>query len=136
MITGIHHVSIKCGSAEDFKKTTAFYTEILGMKVLRSWGEGKDAGVMLTISGSDILEIFASGQESVGNGSVNHFAFYTDDPDKCIEKVRNAGYEITEEPDNVDLILKQPIPGNVYPLRVAFCTGPAGESIEFFSERI
>ncbi len=90
---------------------------------------------MLTLNGEDILELFAEGQEQVCNGSIHHFAFYTDDPDGCIAKIRAAGYEVTAEPENIDILLKQPEEGAQYPLRVAFCRGPLGECIEFFSER-
>lgn len=135
MITGIHHVALKCSGSESFKKTVDFYTNVIGMKVKYSWGEGDDAGTMLTLNGTDVLEIFASGQEGTGNGSINHFAFYTDDPDECIARVKKAGYEITEEPYHVDISLNEPAKGQKYPLYVGFCKGPLGESIEFFSEQ-
>jgi catechol 2,3-dioxygenase-like lactoylglutathione lyase family enzyme len=135
MITKIHHVALKCSGIESFRKTVSFYTDVIGMQVKRSWGEGADAGAMLTLDGEDILEIFAEGQEQAGSGSIHHFAFYTDDPDACMAKIREAGYEVTAEPENIDMVLKQPENGERYPLRVAFCKGPLGECIEFFSER-
>ena len=45
-----------------------------------------------------------------------------------IEKVRAAGRPVIMEPSDKNL-------GGNYPIRVAFCTGPAGEKIEFFQER-
>ena len=44
---------------------------------------------------------------------------------EMIEKVRAAGRPVTMEPSDKAL-------GPDYPIRVAFCTGPAGEEIEFF----
>lgn len=35
MVTGIHHVSFKCSKGEQFKKVIAFYTETLGMMIVR-----------------------------------------------------------------------------------------------------
>jgi glyoxylase I family protein len=133
MITGIHHVSLKCNGMEQFNKTVDFYTNLLGLKVLRQWGEGDDSAVMLEIGGN-ILEIFATGQSGDQTGSINHFAFYTDDPAAWIEKVRAAGYLITQEPKKMDVTLTGANAGEPYPLFVAFCVGPIGEEIEFFSE--
>ncbi len=47
-----------------------------------------------------------------------------------IDKVRAAGYEVIVEP-NDKVIMSDP----EYPIRMAFCFGPLGEQIEFFSER-
>jgi glyoxylase I family protein len=57
-------------------------------------------------------------------------ALLTDDVDSIVIKVKEAGYEVFVEPNDVD------IPANpVYPIRMAFCYGPLGEQIEFFCER-
>ncbi len=129
LIKGTHHVALKCGSVEEFKKTVAFYTEILDLTVLRSWGEGEEAGIMLN-TGNSILEIFAAGKVSGSTGSIHHFALATDDVDACTEAVRKAGYTITEEPH--DIVIPS-VPG--FPARIAFCIGPVGETIEFFDEK-
>ena len=36
MINGIHHVSFKC-NGEQLRKVIAFYTETLGMMIVRQW---------------------------------------------------------------------------------------------------
>ena len=48
MINGIHHVSFKCSKGEQLKKVIAFYTETLGMMIVRQWGPDWDnpIGVM------------------------------------------------------------------------------------------
>ncbi|MCQ2501353.1 MAG: VOC family protein [Lachnospiraceae bacterium] len=129
LIKGTHHVALKCKSAEEFEKTILFYTKVLGLEIIRSWGEGDDAGIMLN-TGNSILEIFAAGKVSDSTGSVHHFALATDDVDACVAAVREAGYPITTEPE--DIVIPS-TPG--MPARIAFCIGPVGEEIEFFTEK-
>lgn len=124
MIKGIHHVSIKC-IKEDYEKVRSFYTDILGLRVLRQWLDG----AMLE-SGGDIVEIFNNGTERLPKGVITHIAFFTDDPDELAKRVKNAGYEVFMEP--TDKTIQSEIP---YPIRVAFCYGPIGEEIELFAER-
>jgi len=129
MIKGIHHIAIKCADTTQFDKVVAFYNEILGMPILRKWGEGDAAGIMID-TGTGVMEIFASGGDTLGYGSVRHFALATDDVDGCIAAVRDAGYEITMEP--TDIVIPAEVP---FPARIAFCKGAAGEEIEFFCEK-
>ena len=124
MIKGIHHVSIKC-IKEDYEKVRSFYTDVLGLKILRQWPDGAMLGI-----GGDIVEIFNNGTERLPKGVITHIAFFTDDPDELAKRVKDAGYEVFMEP--TDKIIPSEIP---YPIRVAFCHGPIGEEIEFFSER-
>ena len=128
LIRGIHHVALKCGGTEAFEKTISFYQNVLGLEVLRRWGQGMDAGAMLS-TGNGLLEIFASG-EPLPQGVIRHFALATDRVDDCVAAVRAAGYPITVAPKDV-VIQSQP----PFPIRIAFCTGPMGEEIEFFPER-
>ncbi len=122
LIKGTHHVAIKCKDDAMFDEVIRFYTEILGLDLLRSW----DGGAMID-TGNSVIEVFAAGMIQDQTGSINHFALETDDVDLCIETVRKAGYTITVEPKDVD------IPSNpVFPVRVGFCVGPAGEEVEFF----
>ncbi len=124
MIKGIHHVSIKC-IKEDYEKVKSFYTDVLGLKILRQWPDGAMLG-----TGGDIVEIFNNGTERLPKGVITHIAFFTDDPDELAKRVKDAGYEVFMEPP--DKIIPSEIP---YPIRVAFCHGPIGEEIEFFAER-
>ena len=36
MIKGIHHISMKCGTAEELTKVREFYIELLGLKIIRN----------------------------------------------------------------------------------------------------
>lgn len=60
-------------------------------------------------------------------GKFAHLALATDDTDGCVARVREAGYEITIEPKDVEL--------SDITARIAFCTGPCGEIVEFFDQK-
>ena len=93
MITGIHHVSMKCGTKEAFEKAKDFYLNILGFSVRREWPEG-----IMIDSGSGLLEIFSTGDGNRNTGAIRHIAFATDDADSIAEKVKAAGYEVFAGP--------------------------------------
>ena len=128
-ITGVHHIALKAKGLEEFRKTVTFYNEILGMPIVRTWGEGENAAVMVD-TGAGLLEIFANGEDLTCQGAIRHMAFAVEDTDACVAAVRGAGYEITREP--VDIVIGSVPP---YPARIAFCIGPVGEEIEFFQEK-
>ena len=96
MITGIHHISLKCGTKEEFDQARDFYLNVLGFSVVREWAEG----VMID-SGSGLLEIFSNGAGIKTKGAIRHVAFSTDDVDHIVAKVRNAGYEVFIEPKDI-----------------------------------
>ena len=125
MIKGIHHVSMKCESAEEYQKVISFYKEVLEIPVARQWSEG----IMLD-TGNGIIEIFNNGDKVVERGVIRHFAFATGSVDECVEKIKKAGYEVFVEPKDIEI---QSNP--TFPARIAFCHGPLGEEIELFQER-
>ncbi len=125
MITGIHHVSMKCGTAEEFARAKDFYLRVLGFSVVREWPEG----VMID-SGAGLLEIFCNGTGIRTKGAVRHIAFSTDDVDGIIAKVKAEGYEVFIEPNDITI---RSVPE--FHARMAFCFGPLGEEIEFFQEK-
>ncbi len=124
MITGLHHVSLKCGTPEEFEKARAFYTEVLGFGLRLEWPEG-----VLLDTGAGLIEIFSNGPGARVKGAVRHFALGTDDVDACAEKVRQAGYEVFLGPKDLEFASEPP-----FHARMAFCRGPLGEEIEFFQE--
>ena len=128
LICGIHHVALKCDGTAEFEKTLHFYQDVLGLEPVRSWGEGENAGAMLS-TGDGLLEIFASGKK-LPQGAIRHFALRTERVDDCVAAVRAAGYPITVEPKDIVIASNPP-----FPARIAFCTGPVGEEIEFFQEQ-
>ena len=125
LVNGIHHVSMKCCGQAEFEKTLKFYSEVLGIPVLRSW-----AGGAMLDTGSGIIELFPDAKEPKDAGVIRHFAFAVSDVDACAKAVKAAGYDLYVEPKDV-VIPSDP----AFPIRIAFCKGPLGEDIEFFQER-
>ena len=128
LIQGIHHVCIKC-TKDEIVKVKYFYGELLGLPILRSWGEPELEGFMFE-TGAGLVEVFTNASEVLPQGSIRHFAFKTSNVDKCIEIVRDSGYKVTVEPKDVVIASNLALPA-----RVAFCIGPVGEEIEFFEEK-
>lgn len=125
MIKGIHHISMKCGTKEEFERARDFYLNVLGFSAVREWTEG-----IMMDSGNGLLEIFCNGEGVKTKGAIRHVAFSTDDVDCIIAKVRAAGYEVFIEPKDI-VIHSDP----EFRARMAFCFGPLGEEIEFFQEQ-
>ena len=130
LIKGVHHIALKCKGTEAFKKTLHFYCDLLGMPVVRSWGEGDSAGTMLAIGGGSMMELFASGEDEPGQGAIRHFALATDDVDACAKVCADAGYDVFIQPKDIVIASNPP-----FPARIAFVTSPVGEEIEFFQEK-
>ena len=128
-IKGVHHIALKARGIEEFNKTLDFYCGILGMPVVRRWGEGEKQAVMVD-TGAGMLEIFANGADRPESGALRHLAFAVENTDVCIEAVRKAGYEITMEPRELLIASEPPLPA-----RIGFCIGPVGEEVEFFQEK-
>ena len=128
-VTGIHHIALKCCGVEEFEKTVCFYRDILGLRVVRSWGEGDGQAVMID-TGDAMFEIFANADDRLGAGALRHLALAVEDTDVCVEAVREAGYQVTMEPNDIVIPSNPP-----YPARIAFCVGPVGEELEFFCEK-
>lgn len=129
MITGIHHIALRCHGLEQYNRAVHFYCDLLGLKMYKQWGGGDACSCMLN-TGAGCMEIFSNGKEPMQQGMLLHVAFTTDNVDELIEKVRAEGYQVTVEPQDVNI----PTPEG-FPVRIAFCIGAAGEEVEFFTER-
>ena len=126
-IQGFHHIAI---NAVDFDSAIDLYTRILGFSKARSWGTAGKRCAMLDAGNNNIVELFEKKSPGMENGSLVHYAFRTDNCDEIIDRVRKEGLEITVEPKDIEI---QSDP--VYPARIAFFKGAAGEVIELFQER-
>ena len=124
---GLHHVSLKTCGEEQFQQTVAFYRDVLGCPVVRAWGEGEGSGAMLDLGGA-LLEVTANGAPGLEKGFFGHIAFAAKNVDTLTERVRQTGRPVFLAPADKNL-------GGVWPIRVAFCKGPAGEDIAFFQDR-
>lgn len=125
---GIHHISIKCEGEGELERALGFYRDLLGMSVVRRWGEGEAAGAMLD-TGSGMIEVFANSKGVLPQGAIRHIALTTDDVDACVKAVSDAGYTILVQPTDITIPSEPP-----FHARMAFCLGPVGEQIEFFQE--
>ena len=129
LVTGIHHISIR---TVDFEHSLAFYTEGLGLDVAIRWGEGDGRAVMLAAGNDNYIELFAGGTaEPAPEGRLLHLALRTDDVDAALAAAVQAGAVVTIEPKDV-VIPSTPAEAAV---RIAFCTGPDDEVIEFMQCR-
>ena len=125
-IDGVHHVSLR-PTKDQYEKTVEFYTQILGMEVKRSWGDPQQPCLMVSCGDNSCLEIIPEKEMSQKGGALNHLALATDKVDEAIARVREAGYEIAIEPNDMELA------GS--PIRIAFFWGPMNEYIELFWEK-
>ena len=125
---GYHHVAIR---AADFEGAVRFYTEGLGFRLAVRWGEGDGRAALLDGGDGNYMEVFAGGKrapfEAAPEGGILHYALRTTDCDTAIERARAAGATVTVEPKTLELNSEPKIT-----IRIAFCIGPAGETIEFF----
>lgn len=127
MIKGVHHIALR-PTIETYERTVAFYTDILGLDIVRRWESNGRPKCMISCGDKSFIEILCSEvSDNKETGPLSHLAFHTDFVDEMIEKVRKAGYEITTEPK--DFVIESNPP---YPARLAFCKGVLGEEIEFF----
>ncbi len=124
---GFHHVAIR---ARDFDASVAFYKDVLGFVERIAWGEAGKRAIMLDTGDGNYLEVFERpGQERASQeAAILHFALRTDDPDAVVERVREAGMNVTVEPRDVEIASRP----QVTPVRLAFFEGPDGEVVELF----
>ena len=127
-LSGFHHVALR---ARDFDASLLFYTQALGLTRKLAWGEDDRRAVMLDAGNGNCLEVFAGGADGPKpEGTLLHLAFKTPDCDGSLAAARAAGAVVTQEPTTVTIPSSPPAT-----VRIAFCTGPDGEVIEFFQSR-
>ena len=126
LIQGVHHIALK-PTAEQYSSVVELYTKVLGMEVTKSWGDPSMPCLMVSCGDNSCLEIIPEKEMSQKGGALNHLALATDKVDEAIARVREAGYEIAIEPNDMELA------GS--PIRIAFFWGPMNEYIELFWEK-
>lgn len=126
LIQGVHHIALK-PTAEQYSSVVELYTKVLGMEVTKSWGDPNMPCLMVSCGDNSCLEIIPEKKMSQKGGALNHLALATDKVDEAIARVREAGYEIAIEPNDMELA------GS--PIRIAFFWGPMNEYIELFWEK-
>ena len=100
------------------------------MTTVAEFGTPERKIMLLDTGDGSHMELFQPTHETpeidspVPNDPLTHVAFATTDARAAIELVRQAGYEVTVEPKDVNL-------GGL-DTTVAFFKGPCGEILEFF----
>ena len=129
LIKGLHHAALRCCGKAEMDAVIAFYCDVLGMNILRSWGDGVEAGERLD-TGNGVIELFANAEPGRRPGQVDHIALATDKVDECMAACAREGLKVIMAPQDIVVPCETP-----YPLRIAFVEGKAGEIIEFFAEK-
>jgi glyoxylase I family protein len=104
VLNKIHHIAILCS---DYRKSKAFYVDILGLTVLKeTYREERTSYKLdLALNGAYVIELFSfpnppkrpSRPEAAG---LRHLAFEVDDIVKTVEELR--GKEVVAEPIRTD----------------------------------
>lgn len=129
---GFHHV---CMKTQAWDATMRFYKEILGCTEKVAWRAAPQRAVMLDAGDGSYVEVFEDlAYSGPTNGAIYHFAFRTTKLDEVAARVRDAGFKITVEPRDVTIPNTTGL-GPV-PVRIFFCEGPNGESIEFLQNSL
>lgn len=122
---GSHHIAVQ---TRNWDESLKFYTDIMGMDIILNDEERGLA--LLDIGDGSHMEIFApkegspKPEDDPGHDPVTHIAFTTTDIESAVQRVRDAGMEITREITTLDLMHLN--------ITIAFFIGPNKEVIEFF----
>ena len=129
---GFHHA---CMKTRDWDATMRFYKDTLGCTEKVAWREAPQRAVMLDAGDGNYIEVFEDlAYTGAPNGAINHFALRTTRLDDVAARIRAAGYKITVEPR--DVTIQTPNGFGPVPVRIFFCDGPNGESIEFLQNTL
>ena len=130
----MHHVGMAVQNREIYERSVEFYRNVLGFSVKRRWASPPRHITMLDM-GNGILEIVL-GAEGTGTGTFAHLAVGVETPDMVdvvLERCRAWGCIVTRPAGTVEAV-KYGENGRSFRFRNGFCTGPAGEQLEFFCE--
>src|SRR5690606_2539005 len=104
MLRKVHHIAIICS---DYEKSKKFYTEVLGLEIIREeYRKERDSYKLdLALNGEYVVELFTfpappkrlSRPEATG---LRHLAFEVENVEKVIQKLNQKGIET--EPVRID----------------------------------
>jgi glyoxylase I family protein len=127
MINKVHHIAIICS---DYQKSKKFYTEVLGLDIIREvYRENRQSYKLdLELNGTYIIELFSfpdppqrvSRPEATG---LRHLAFEVDDLEKVIAHLEK--FKIETEPIRIDEFTDK---------RFTFIADPDNLPIEFYEK--
>ncbi|WP_341227149.1 VOC family protein [uncultured Arcticibacterium sp.] len=126
-LTKVHHIAI---ISSDYQKSKTFYTEVLGLEIIKeTYREKRDSYKLdLGLNGEYIIELFSfpnppprvSRPEAVG---LRHLAFEVDNIEVAIAELIRKG--VTCEPIRIDEITGK---------RFTFFADPDGLPLEFYED--
>lgn len=126
-IRKIHHIAVICS---DYERSKAFYTEVLGLEIVREVYREKRGSYKLDLAlhGAYVLELFSfpsppprpSHPEAAG---LRHLAFAVNDMEAVVTSMRHKG--IAVEPVRVDDYTGK---------QFTFIADPDGLPIEFYQD--
>ena len=124
-INGFHHVAMK---VQDMDRSIRFYTDLLGMKLARTWGDAANRSAMIDAGNGNCVELFSGGPAGVRpDGHWLHLALCCSDTKNTIARLAVAGVEVTMQSTDIRIESNPPLP-----VRIAFFKGPDGEILELF----
>ena len=129
---GLHHVAVR---TDDLHKSVDFYTQVLGMKVVTAWEPDERSFVHLDAGDGSIVELMQDDQPiemPTERGVHWHLALRTTRIEAVMERVAEAGMEVTVPVKSVTLTNTAVEPPAPMPIKVAFFIGPSGEVVELF----
>lgn len=105
-LKNVHHIAIICS---DYAKSKAFYTEVLGLQIIREvYRKERDSYKLdLSLNGTYLIELFSfpsppqrsSYPEAAG---LRHLAFAVDDLEMAVRELNVRGVQV--EPVRIDII--------------------------------
>jgi lactoylglutathione lyase len=123
MIVKLEHIGIL---AKNMDESVRFYSEILGMNLVeRVWLNEQVELAFLSFPGQESVQVELVGRDPSAvaeEGIVNHLALTVDDIDAVISKLKQHGYDISDEYPRTILDGR----------KIAFFKGPSGEKLELF----
>lgn len=127
MINKVHHIAIICS---DYQKSKKFYTEVLGLEIIREvYRESRQSFKLdLELNGTYVVELFSfpnppqrvSRPEASG---LRHLAFEVDDLEKVVDHLEK--FKIEVEPMRIDELTEK---------RFTFIADPDDLPIEFYEK--
>ena len=127
---GMHHLALQ---TRDWEESLRLYRDVLGMEFVTEFGSPDRPIVLLDMGDGSCMELFAPTADAPAGGSpgaqelVTHISFATTDARGALERVRQAGFEVTGEARDAQV--------GTIAATVAFFKGPNGEIIELFEDR-
>ena len=130
--SGLHHVAVR---ATDLDASVAFYTQVLGMKIVTAFDLDVRRFVHLDTGDGSLLELMQDDEpiEPAQERGVHwHLCLSTTRIEEAVAAIEAAGIEVTVPTKSVTLMNTATNPPIPMPVKIAFFTGPSGEVVELF----